>query len=60
MFVLKENKAKKISKAQSKPHTTQQTIVMDRKKANLAGLNDVYVRWNDWSIEITLTHADNV
>lgn len=44
MFVLKENIAdlKKISnnKAQLKTHTTQQAIVMDRKKANLAGLND--------------------
>lgn len=40
MFVLKENKAEKISsnKAQLKTHTAQQAIVMDReKKAKLIG-----------------------
>lgn len=41
MFVLKENKAEKISgnKAQLKTHTTQKMIVMDRKKSKPQGLN---------------------
>lgn len=44
MFVLKENKAdlEKISsnKAQLKTHTTQQAIVMDRKKKQNSQDND--------------------